>query len=53
MLALVDYTWGKNAQGVLFGDVLKEGMEWNRVYDSTADLFAVSNKCTDVEPQTA
>jgi hypothetical protein len=53
MLALVDHTWGKNTKGVPWGDVIKEGMEWNRVYDSEADPFAISNGVTDVEPQSA
>jgi hypothetical protein len=51
MLALVDHIYGKNDQGMLYGDVIKEGMEWNRVYDSGADPFAVSNSVTDVVPQ--
>jgi hypothetical protein len=50
MLALVDHIYGKNSQGVLYGDVIKEGMEWNRVYDSTADPFALSNRVSDVAP---
>lgn len=49
MLALIDHMYGKNEQGVLYGDLIKEGMEWNRVYDSTADPFAVSNGAEDVE----
>lgn len=48
MLALVDHIYGRNAQGMLLGDVIKEGMEWNRVYDSGDDPFAASNKVTDV-----
>jgi hypothetical protein len=51
MLALIDHIYGKNSQGALYGDVIKEGMEWNRVYDSAADPFAVSNSVEDVEPQ--
>jgi hypothetical protein len=51
MLALMDHIYGRNSQGVLYGDVIKEGMEWNRVYDSAADPFAVSNSVEDVEPQ--
>jgi hypothetical protein len=51
MLALVDHIYGKNSQGTLYGDVIKEGMEWNRVYDSAADPFAISNSVEDVEPQ--
>jgi hypothetical protein len=51
MLALIDHIYGRNSQGVLYGDVIKEGMEWNRVCDSTADPFAVSNSVADVEPQ--
>lgn len=51
MLALVDHIYGRNSEGTLYGDVIKEGMEWNRVYDSTADPFAVSNNVTDVGPQ--
>jgi hypothetical protein len=50
MLALVDFIYGKNPQGILYGDVIKEGMEWNRVYDSTEDPFAKSNGVTDVVP---
>ena len=44
MLALIDH-------GTLYGDVIKEGMEWNRVYDSEADPFAGSNNVTDVPAQ--
>jgi hypothetical protein len=33
---------------MLYGDVIKESMEWNRVYDSEADAFAASNSTTDV-----
>jgi hypothetical protein len=51
MLALVDHIYGQNSQGTLYGDVIKEGMEWNRVYDSAADPFAVSNSVEDVEAQ--
>ena len=51
MLALVDHMYGKNSEDMLYGDVIKEGMEWNRVYDSTADPFAISNNVTDVLPQ--
>lgn len=51
MLALIDHIFGKNSAGMLYGDVIKEGMEWNRVYDSTADPFAVSNGVTDVLPR--
>ena len=51
MLALVDHMYGKNSEDMLYGDVIKEGMEWNRVYDSTADPFAISNHVTDVLPQ--
>jgi hypothetical protein len=51
MLALVDHIYGRNSQGTLYGDVIKEGMEWNRVYDSAADAFAASNGATDVHPQ--
>lgn len=51
MLALIDHIYGKNSDGVLIGDLIKETMEWNRVYDSSADPFAASNNVTDVEPQ--
>jgi hypothetical protein len=51
-LALIDHIYGRNSQGTLYGDdVIKEGMEWNRVYDSAADPFAVSNSVADVDPQ--
>lgn len=50
-LALIDHIYGKNDQGTLYGDVIKEGMEWNRVYDSGADPFAGSNNVTDVPAQ--
>lgn len=50
MLALIDYIYGENNQGILYGDVIKEGMEWNRIYDSESDSFAESNKVTDVFP---
>jgi hypothetical protein len=48
MLALVDHIYGKNDQGILYGDVIKEGMEWNRARDSDDDPFAVSNNVSDV-----
>lgn len=51
MLALIDHIYGKNGEGVLTGDLIKETMEWNRVYESSADPFAASNNVTDVEPQ--
>lgn len=51
MLALIDHIYGKNSEGTFYGDLIKEGMEWNRVYDSEADPFAVSNGVTDVVPQ--
>jgi hypothetical protein len=51
MLALIDHIYGKNSQGMLYRDVIKEGIERNRVYDSGADSFAVSNGVTDVVPQ--
>jgi hypothetical protein len=51
MLALIDHIYGKNEQGVLFGDVISEGMEWSRVKDSEADPFAVRNGVEDVTPQ--
>ncbi|THZ84900.1 class I glutamine amidotransferase-like protein [Aureobasidium pullulans] len=51
MLALIDHIYGKDDQGTLYGDVIKEGMEWNRVYDSEADPFAGSNNVTDVPAQ--
>ena len=51
MLALIDHIYGKNEQGVLFGDVISEGMEWNRVKNSEADPFAVSHGVEDVVPQ--
>jgi hypothetical protein len=50
MLALVDHIYGRNAEGVWYGDVIKEVMEWNRVEDSTADAFATSNNVSDVLP---
>lgn len=51
MLALIDHIYGKNSDGILIGDLIKETMEWNRVYDSSADPFAASNNVTDVKPQ--
>jgi hypothetical protein len=51
MLALIDHIYGENDQGVLFGDVISEGMEWSRVKDSEADPFAVRSGVEDVEPQ--
>lgn len=51
MLALIDHIYGRNSKGVLYGDVIKGGMEWNRVYDSGEDLFAESNGVTDVVAQ--
>jgi hypothetical protein len=51
MLALIDHIYGKNEQGVLFGDLISGGMEWNRVKDSEADPFAASNGVTNVVPQ--
>lgn len=51
MLALVDHIFGENDKGVLYGDVIKEGMEWNRVYDSEEDPFAVRNGVADVPAQ--
>jgi hypothetical protein len=51
MLALIDHIYGENDQGVLFGDVISEGMEWSRVKDSEADPFAARSGVEDVEPQ--
>jgi len=51
MLALIDHIYGKNDQGVFFGDVIAGIMEWNRVKDSDADPFAVMHGATDVSPQ--
>jgi transcriptional regulator GlxA family with amidase domain len=48
MLALVDHIYGKNSQSMLYGDVIKEGIERNRVYDSEADVFVTSNSTSDV-----
>jgi hypothetical protein len=51
MLALVDHIYGNNDQGVFYGDVITEGMEWNRARDSGDDPFAASNGVSDVVPQ--
>jgi hypothetical protein len=51
MLALIDHIYGKNDQGVFFGDLIGDGMEWNRVHDSGDDPFAVKLGVEDVVPQ--
>jgi hypothetical protein len=51
MLALVDHIYGKNDQGILYGDAIKEGMEWNRARDSEDDPFAASNGVSDIFPK--
>jgi hypothetical protein len=51
MLALIDHIYGKNDQGVFYGDLIGDGMEWNRVHDSGDDPFAVKLGVEDVVPQ--
>lgn len=51
MLALIDHIYGKNDQGVSYGDLIGDGMEWNRVHDSGDDPFAVKLGVEDVVPQ--
>lgn len=50
-LAMVEHAYGKDANGVSFGDRVSDEIEYNRVRDSSDDPFAVKCKVKDVLPQ--
>jgi transcriptional regulator GlxA family with amidase domain len=52
-LAMIEHIYGKDAKGVSYADLISDGMEWNRVKDSSDDPFAVKNNVKDVLPQNA